>query len=156
VDIKDKELHRVAVTCIIHDAEGRFLLTKRSPAKRVHPGKWTVPGGGLSTDDYTSRPQTHGNAGWYGAAEAALRREVLEEVNVEVGPITYLLDLTFVRPDGIPVLVLSYHAPYLSGEVRLDEDAVEHRWATLEEARSLDLIAGVYEELEMVDQRLRR
>ena len=80
--------------------------------------------------------------------EKALRREVKEEVNVEIGKASYLMDLTFIRPDGIPVLVLSYYAPYVSGEVKLDEDAVEYKWAALEELKGLDLIAGIYDEIE--------
>lgn len=151
MEIRDKELHRIAITCIIYNDAGKYLLTKRSPNKKVHPNKWTVPGGGLNTDDYSSTPQTHGNAGWYGAVEKALRREVQEEVNIEIGKPHYLLDLTFIRPDGVPVLVLSYYAPYVSGEVKLDADAVEYRWATLAEAKELDLISGIYEEIEMVD-----
>ena len=152
---KDKELHRIAITCIIYNDQGKYLVTKRSPNKKVHPNKWTVPGGGLNTNDYTSRAQTHGNAGWYGAVEEALLREVREEVGVEIGKAKYLLDLTFIRPDGIPVLVLSYYAPYVFGEVKLDEDAVEYRWVSLEEAKGLDLIAGIYEELEEVENLLK-
>lgn len=131
-------------------------MTKRSPQKKVHPNKWTVPGGGLNTDDYINRPQTHGNAGWYGAVEEALLREIKEEVNVKIGKAKYLLDLTFIRPDGIPVLVLSYYAPYIGGEVRLDEDAVEYRWVTPKEAKKLDLIAGIYEEIVEVDKQLKK
>lgn len=152
---QDKELHRIATTCIIYNAERKYLVTKRSPTKKVHPNKWTVPGGGLSTDDYTSREQSHGNAGWYGAIEVALLREIQEEVNVEIGKPKYLLDMAFIRPDGIPVLVLSYYAPYVSGEVVLDADAVEYKWVTLEEAKSLDLIAGIYEEIEEVENLLK-
>jgi 8-oxo-dGTP pyrophosphatase MutT (NUDIX family) len=155
MEIPNKELHRIAITCIIYNDEGKYLVTKRSPHKKVHPNKWTVPGGGLSTDDYIDTPETHGNAGWYGVVEKALRREVQEEVNVEIGKVNYLLDLTFLRPDGIPVLVLSYYSPYVSGEVRLDNDAVEYRWVTLKEAKELDLISGIYEELEMVDTLLK-
>ncbi len=155
MEILNKELHRIAITCIIYNDEGKYLVTKRSPHKKVHPNKWTVPGGGLSTDDYIDTPETHGNAGWYGVVEKALRREVQEEVNVEIGKVNYLLDLTFLRPDGIPVLVLSYYSPYVSGEVRLDNDAVEYRWVTLKEAKELDLISGIYEELEMVDTLLK-
>jgi 8-oxo-dGTP pyrophosphatase MutT (NUDIX family) len=154
MDIKDKELHRIATTCIIYNKEGRYLVIRRSPHKKVHPNKWTIPGGGLTVDDYMNEPQSHGDAGWYNAIEKALLREIKEEVNVEIGPVTYLLDLTFIRPDGIPVLVLSYYAPYISGEVKLDEDAVEFRWVTLDEARDLDLISGIYEEIEEVDKRL--
>lgn len=156
MEIQDKELHRIAVTCIIYNDEGKYLLTKRSPHKKAHPHKWTVPGGGLSTDDYIGTPQTHGNAGWYGAVEKVLRREVKEEVNVDIGKTQYLLDLTFLRPDRVPVLVLSYYAPHLSGEVKLDEDAVAYTWATLAEAKELDLISGIYEEIEMVDALLKK
>ncbi len=156
MEIKDKELHRITTTCIIYNDDSKFLVTKRSPTKKVHPDKWTVPGGGLNTDDYTSKPQTHGNAGWYGAVETALLREIKEEVNVEIEKPTYLLDLTFIRPDGIPVLVLSYYAHYLSGEVKLDEDSTEYKWVTLEEAKSLDLISGIYEEIEMVNEILKK
>ncbi len=155
MEMRDKESHRIATTCIIYNDEGKFLLTKRSASKKVHPNKWTVPGGGLTTDDYIGTPQTHGNGGWYGAVRTALLREVAEEVNVAIGEPKYLLDLTFVRPDGIPVLVLSYYAPYLSGEVKLDEDAVEYCWASLAEAKDIDLISGIYNELEMVDAIIR-
>ncbi|MDD5318760.1 MAG: NUDIX hydrolase [Candidatus Pacebacteria bacterium] len=155
MEIKDKELHRIATTCIIYNAQNKYLVTKRSPTKKVHPNKWTVPGGGLNVDDYINTPQTLGNAGWYGAIEKGLLREIKEEVNVVIGKAKYLLDLTFIRPDGVPVLVLSYYAPYISGEVMLDEDAVEYRWVSLEEAKTLDLIAGIYEEIEEVENILK-
>lgn len=147
----DRELHRIAITTIIHK-DGKYLLLKRAPHKKVHPNKWTVPGGGLMIDDYINEPQTHGNAGWYGAVERALTRELREEVGVLVENPKYLLDLTFIRPDNIPVLVLSYYAKYVEGDVKLDEDSVEFAWVTLEEAKNYDLIAGIYDELEMVEK----
>ena len=152
MEIKDKELHRIATTCIIYNKDKKYLITKRSEFKKVHPGKWTVPGGGLTVDDYINTPQTHGNAGWYGAVEKALFREVKEEVNIKIGKPKYLLNLTFIRPDNIPVLVLSYYASYISGKVKLDKDAVEYKWVSLKEAKKLDLIPGIYEELEEVDK----
>lgn len=151
---QDKELHRVAITCIIYK-EGKYLVTKRSAHKKVHPNKWTVPGGGLSTDDYIGTPTTH-EGQWYNAVEKALLREVKEEVNVDVGKPKYLLDITFLRGDGLPVLVLSFYAPYVSGDVKLDEDATEYKWVTLTEAKEIDLIPGIYEEIEMVDAVLKK
>lgn len=156
MEIKDKELHRVATTCIIYNDEGKYLVTKRSPHKKAFPDKWTVPGGGLNTDDYVNTPKSYGAPQWYGAVETTLMREVKEEVDLEIGKPQYLLDLTFIRPDGIPVLILSYYAPYVSGDVKLDEDAVEYKWVTLVEAKELDLIKGIYEEIEMVDKLLRQ
>src|SRR3954466_1896566 len=105
-----KELHRIAITAIIYRDDGKYLITKRSPTKKVHPGRWTVPGGGLSTDDYVHTPAFHNQ--WYGAVTTALIREVEEEVGLQIADPRYLVDLTFIRPDGIPVLVLSYYAKY--------------------------------------------
>ena len=151
-----RELHRVAITVIIHNKKGEFLITKRAPHKKVHPNRWTVPGGGLHMDDYINEPQTHGNAGWYNAVEKALQREISEEVRVKIGTPKYLLNLTFIRPDNVPVLVLSYYAPYVSGTVKLDEDSVEYTWASLAEAKKLDLIEGIYQELADVAKLLKK
>lgn len=145
----------MATTCIIHNAEGKYLVTKRSPHKKMQPNKWTVPGGGLNVDDYMHKPKSFDALQWYGSLESALLREVKEEVNLEIGKPKYLLDLTFISPIGVPCLVISYYAPYVSGEVKLDEDAVEYKWVTLAEAKELDLIKGIYEEIEMVDKLLK-
>src|SRR4051812_22534013 len=114
MEIKNRELHRIAISTIIYREDGKYLITKRAPHKHF-PNKWTVPGGGLTVDDYINTPQTHEGYQWYHSLEKTLRREVKEEVNLEIGKPEYLLDLTFLRPDGIPVLVLSYFAPYVSG-----------------------------------------
>ena len=58
MDIKNKELHRVVTTALIYkpaSPAGRpdlaYLVVKRA-LNKIFPGKWTIPGGGLSTDDY--------------------------------------------------------------------------------------------------------
>ncbi|MCK6462587.1 MAG: NUDIX domain-containing protein [Candidatus Pacebacteria bacterium] len=155
MEIKDKELHRIAITAIIYNDEKKYLVTRRSLSKKAFPGKWTVPGGGLETDDYTSTPPTHKGDQWYNAVENALRREVKEEVNLEIGKPQYLLDLTFIRPDGVPVLVLSYYCPLVSGEVKLDEDSIDFKWVTAKEAEKYDLIDGILEEIKMVEEILK-
>ncbi len=149
----DKESHRITSTAIIHK-DGKFLITKRSPHKKAFPNKWTVPGGGLETDDYTTTPKTTADH-WYYAIENSLRREIMEEVGLEVGKVDYLLDMAFIRPDGIPIVVLSYHCPYKAGEVILDEDSVDHAWVSYEEAKGYDLIDGILAEIEMVDKILK-
>lgn len=153
MQIKDKELHRIALTAIIYK-DDKYLLMRRSLDKKAFPGKWTVPGGGLEVDDYINTKKTT-NEAWYFAVVRALRREVREESNLEVGEMKYLLDLTFIRPDGMPVLVLSYYCPYASGEVKLDEDNIDHAWVTYEEAKEYDLIDGIIDEIKMVDHILK-
>jgi len=152
----NKELHRIATTTLVYKPDSTYLITKRAMHKKVMPGKWTIPGGGLSMDDYINTPSsTEGAKQWYGALERSLRREIKEEVNLEIGKPELLVDLTFVRPDGIPVLVLSYFASYISGEVKLDEDATEFAWVNLEEAKKYDLIDGIWDEIRQVDEILR-
>jgi 8-oxo-dGTP pyrophosphatase MutT (NUDIX family) len=150
MEIKDKELHRISITAIIYNDEGKYLVTRRSLQKKAFPGKWTVPGGGLEVDDYmNSKPNKDGQ--WYNAVSNALRREVKEEVNLETENPEYLLDIAFIRPDGIPVVILSYFAKYKSGDVALDKDSIAYKWVTLEEAKSIDFIDGILDEIKMVD-----
>jgi 8-oxo-dGTP pyrophosphatase MutT (NUDIX family) len=156
VDIKDRELHRISLTAIIYNSDGKYLITKRALNKKAFPGKWTVPGGGLEVDDYISTKPTNSAGQWYGALENTIRREVREEVNLEIEKPEYLLDIAFIRPDGIPVIILSYYAKYKSGEVKLDADSIDYKWVTLKEAKSYDIIDGIWEEIEMVDKILRK
>lgn len=155
------ELHRVSITGIIwkRDTDGvvRYLVTKRAPNKKVWPNKWTVPGGGLDVDDYIGSEATYAHTEspqWYGSVEKGLKREIQEEVGLDVSEVKYLLDITFIRPDGIPVLVLSYYCKYESGEVELDEDATEFAWITAGEVGGYDFIQGIDGEIEMVDKKL--
>ena len=156
VEIKDKELHRIALTAIIYRPDQTFLITRRSLAKKAWPGKWTVPGGGLSTDDYIHTEPSHNQ--WYNAVEKGLRREVKEETGLDIGTPEYLCDLTFIHPSGFPVLVLSYFAEYVGGKerVQLDPDSVEAAWVTAEQAVTYDMIPGIAEEIKKVDQILQK
>ena len=149
--IKNNELHRISLTAIICK-DGKYLITQRNHSKKAFPGKWTVPGGGLQTDDYINTQPTTDAGQWYYAIETALRREIREEVDLEIDRPQYLLDLTFIRPDGIPVIVLSYYCNYVSGKIKLDDDSIDYAWVTLEEAKEYDLIDGIWEEIEMVEK----
>ncbi|MDI6883150.1 MAG: NUDIX domain-containing protein [Patescibacteria group bacterium] len=46
MEIQNRELHRIAATAIIHK-NGKYLIVKRNPKRKVFPGRWCVPGGGL-------------------------------------------------------------------------------------------------------------
>ena len=151
---QNKELHRVTSTAIIYKNK-KYLLVQRSFEKKAFPGKWTVPGGGLEVSDYINLPKTTSQH-WYFAVENSLRREIKEEVNLEVGKINYLCSITFIRPDGIPVLILSYYAPYKSGKVKLNKENINYAWVTFEEAKKYDLVEGLIDEIKMVDKILRK
>lgn len=158
-EIKDRELHRICTTTIIYKkSKGiyTYLIIKRAPTKKVHPNKWTVPGGGLEVDDYINlKPSTKGSPQWYGALNNSLTREIKEEAGIKIGKPEFLIDLTFIRPDGIPVIVFSYFSKFISGSVKLDADAVDFKWVTLREAKKFDLIDGIWGEIRDVEKILK-
>ena len=142
--------HNVAVTGIIVK-NGKYLIAKRSPDEKAFPNKWCVPGGKLEMKDYIDRPKDT-NFAWHNVCEHVLIREIKEEVNLEIKNIRYLTNLTFVRPDGIPTLVISLFADHHKGEVELCKDLTCHAWVNLEEAEKYDLIEGIYDQIAMVDK----
>ncbi len=150
----DKNNHYVAVTGIIIK-DGKFLITKRSENEKAFPGLWTFPGGKLELDDYSNRDADTSAGQWYHICEDVLIREVMEETNLKIKNIKYLTNLSFIRPDNIPVFTISMYADYHNGDVKLNEEAIDHKWITLEEAKNYDLIPGIYEELVMLDKILK-
>lgn len=88
----------------------------------------------------------------------SLKREIEEEVGIEVGKLNHLLDITFIWLDEIPVVVLSYFCNWKFGEVKLNEENTDYKdckWITFEEAKNYDLAPGLLGEIEMVDKILK-
>ncbi len=150
----DPRLHFVTATAIIakvdNDGVTRFLIAKRAPTEKAFPDKWTVPGGKLVYSEYKSLPHTTVFPQWYNMMDWLLRKEVREEVGLEIEKPEYVTDLVFVRPDGYPVVTLSFWARYKSGEVTLNREMTDFAWITAEEAKKYDMIDGIPEEIEAV------
>lgn len=148
-----KKAHYLVVTGIILK-DGKYLITKRSPTEKAFPNLWTVPGGKLEMSDYALRPKDT-SAHWYNVFEAVLRREILEEVNLEARNIRYLTSLSYIRDDNIPTIIVSLFCDHGTGDIKLCPALTDYVWVTLEEAKNYELIEGIYEELEMLDKVLR-
>jgi len=148
--MENQNLHEVAITAIIVK-DSKYLITKRSPNKKRWPNLWTVPGGRLEVSDYANSPKDTGDY-WYNVLEKVLRREVMEEVGLEIQNIEYVTSLTTLHSDGAPSLVISCMADWKSGEVVLQkEECDEFAWVSLEEAKDYKLIDGIYDELAMAE-----
>lgn len=148
--MENKYLHEVAITAIIVK-DGKYLITKRSATKKRFPNMWTVPGGKMETDDYVNLPKDTTDY-WYNILEKVLRREVKEEVGLDIANITYVTSLATVHEGKDPSLVISCLADYAGGEVTLQvEECDEFAWVDLEEAKNYQLIDGIYDELEMAE-----
>ncbi len=150
--MENKLLHEVVTTAIIVK-DNKYLITRRSASKKRFPGMWTVPGGKLETNDYIHLPKDTTDY-WYNVLEQVLKREVKEEVGLEITNIEYITSLATVHGDGNPSLVISCIAEYVSGEILLQESETDnYAWVSLEEAREYELIDGIYDELIMADNK---
>ncbi len=153
-DKKDPRLHIVTATGII-EKEGKYLLLKRSEREIAFPGYWTVPGGKLVRHEYENLEPTPGTESWYNVADYVLKKEIKEEAGLEVEDVRYLTDMAFIRPDDIPVFVLSYYCRYKAGEVKCGKDIVDFAWITPEEGENYEIIPGILEEIREVDRILK-
>ena len=144
---KNPSLHVISATAIIFKND-KVLIAKRSEKEKAFPGLWTVPGGKIEFDDYKNIKKNKDGL-WYNAIEKSLRREVKEEVGLKIKNIDYVCDMSFMRPDGVPCVVLSFLADWASGKVELSPELVEYMWASEKEAKNYRLIDGIYEEIKL-------
>jgi 8-oxo-dGTP diphosphatase len=149
--MENKYLHEVAITAIVVK-DGKYLIARRSATKKRFPGKWTVPGGKMETNDYLALPKDT-EFYWYNVLERTLKREVKEEMGIDIEHIVYVTSLATVHEDGSPSLVISCAADYAGGEVTLQKEEMdEFAWVSLEEAKKYELLDGIYDELVMTEK----
>lgn len=145
-EIKDKA-HYISITGIVRK-DDKFLICKRSPKERIFPLKWCVPGGKLQQKDFIVQ-QKDTKDHWLDIFEKQLRKEVLEECNIQIKNIGYVSSLALIRPNGFSTVIVSLHAEYESGNVELHQpdELIDYAWVTLEQAKDYYLIENIYEQL---------
>ena len=149
---QNQYLHEVAITAIIVK-DGKYLITRRSLNKKRFPGMWTLPGGKMETNDYLQLPKDTEQY-WYNVLERTLRREVKEEVGIDINNIEYVTSLATVHKDDSPSLVISCMADYVSGDIKLqEEESDQFAWVDLKEVQRYNLIDGIYDELIMAEKK---
>src|SRR3989344_6384206 len=148
----DKLFYFVANVIVYRESDKRCLILRRSEREKVHPGKYAVPGGKLEWKDLPVDNPSRVNddvLDYENTLEELLRREVQEEAGLEIElPLNYINRVAFIRPDGIPVVLVKFAAKYKGGEVKLEEGAfTEHAWVNAEEVKKYDCIEGTDEEV---------
>jgi len=116
----DMPLHVVFVEAWIRK-DDKYLLAKRSSKDDQAAGKWAVPWGKVDMELEDN------------IVENALKREVMEEVWVEIDNFQFLGSNSFIRSSGHHVVGLSFVAEWKSWEALPLEDQDEVRWVTIEE-----------------------
>ena len=153
----DKNLaHYIVVTGVLINKEGKYLIAKRADWEKAFPGKWTVPGGKLEVLDYSLKKKDTSEH-WYNVLENVLKREIIEETNLEIKNISYVTSMVYIRPDEIPCLIISLFAELKdqNSQIKLCNALTDYKWVNLNEAKNYDLIEGIYEELEILDKKLK-
>jgi len=109
---------------VVRDEE--FLLIERAAAEDHAPGLLAFPGG---TVEHGVGPD---------AIESTARRELREEVGVEVETVEYVCSRTFELDDGTRCLNVVTRCPYASGDARPrePEEVAAVHWLSVEEARA--------------------
>lgn len=101
----------------------RILLTRR-PATGRFPNQWEFPGGKLH---------------WGEAPEAGLRRELREELNVEIAVGRPLHVIHYALDERLAFAVVFYWARIVGGALTLRE-VQDARWARPDEAADLPIL----------------
>lgn len=149
---EDKLFYCVANVVVYREHDARCLILKRSEQEKVHPGKWCVPGGKLEWAqlDITKPTRMNGDVfDFEDAIEELLAREVREEAGIEIErELKYINSIAFVRPDGIPAILIKFAAKYKGGDVVFEDGAfVDHAWVNEDEVKKYECIQGIPEEI---------
>lgn len=152
----NKLFYIVANVVVYRESDGRCLILKRSERETAHPGKWAVPGGKLEWQDLDlARPsRVNGDIlDFENAIEELMVRETREEAGIEIEhDFKYINNVAFIRPDGIPVVLIKFAAKYKSGEVIFEEHGfADYAWVNKEEVKKYECILGIPEEIERVE-----
>ena len=109
------------VAAVIENEEGKILVAKRKQGMRFG-GFWEFPGGKIEA---------------WESPEESLRRELQEEMNVEIEVGDYLGESEH-RYEELAIRLLAYRARIVGGEIKLT-DHDEYRWLEPDELTSVRL-----------------
>lgn len=121
----------VGIGCIVFRGDAVLLVRRGKPPRM---GQWSLPGGAQHLGE---------------GAEAAARRELLEETGVEVGPLALALVVDAITHDDAGRVeyhytIIDFAASWLSGEGHAGDDASEVAWVRPDDFDAYDLTPQTY------------
>lgn len=148
----NKLFYFVANVVVYREEDSRCLILKRDPREKVHPNKYAVPGGKLEWEDLDISHPSRINGDvldFEDTIEKLLQREVAEEAGIKIHPhLLYINNVVFVRPDGIPVVLVKFAAKYKTGIVKPEKGGfTDFAWVNAKEITKYDCIKGIASEV---------
>ncbi|MDO8428798.1 MAG: NUDIX domain-containing protein [Candidatus Diapherotrites archaeon] len=123
----------VTVKAFVVNAQNKLLLVKR-PETAVHKsGVWEIPGGRLSMGENPFD---------------GLKREVLEEVGLDIEVLNPLKVHHFTRQDGQKITMIVFVCKALSENVKLSSEHTVHKWIGFDEAKFI-VVPDFLEEIKL-------
>ena len=119
-----------AVSAVVTDATGRYLLVRRSHEPEA--GRWALPGGRVEPGE---------------PLVDAVVREVLEETGLTVRPGREVGVVRRAAPGGGTYEIHCFIAEHLGGEAVAGSDASSLRWVAPRDLPALDTARGLVEAL---------
>lgn len=122
--------HVEVVCALIENDEGEIFCCKRGPGRAL-AGYWEFPGGKVEENE---------------SHEQTIIREIKEELNSEIKPISYIgvsnhtyTDLGEYKPFSITMY--AYKCKLIKGELSLSEHT-ESKWASYDEMKNMEFAAA--------------
>ncbi|MBI4257761.1 MAG: NUDIX domain-containing protein [Thaumarchaeota archaeon] len=116
-----------AVSCVLM-FEGKILMLKRGTNVRTNPGLWSVVAGEIDAGEKpvdTAYREIGEELGWARSNVELLREGSPFEVNPKPGSVTSVYTFLFLASRG---------------DVKLNEEHTEYRWASVGETSALDTV----------------
>ena len=125
------QLFRIVTSAVIHNNDGKFLLAQRSAKDSNLPNFWAIPAGHVEFD------QTNVET-----LEDNLKREVMEEIGVEINNIQYLDSNGWVDPE-YKKITIAFLCTIKSGEPKPLDETQAVKWLSFSELEKLNLAPNV-------------
>jgi len=126
------------INCVV-EHQGKILLVKRSKDMRLYPNYWNGISGFL--DDNKN-------------LEDKVKEELAEELDIKAEKIQQITQKPVLIQEALEYkktwIVFPMHVVVATGHYKLNEEASEAKWLTLDQARGLKLLPGFSEVLDEI------
>lgn len=114
---------RVSQKIFLKNNEGKILALRRSETDPSRPLTWDLPGGNIEEGENLLEN---------------MKREILEEIGIEISDITILGALSGTSKKGEYAIQIAYTGSIGDAEITLSYEHDQYKWVTKEEFLSLE------------------